>query len=142
MAQIRVEISNGHYVICGAPLTLVSSLGAVKKPESGRIRLIHDCSRPQGVHSMTLQTQTGSHIRGCRMPHNCCSLVILWRRSTSQMHTGVYAFIQTSFILQDSDGSLQGAKVRPPCTTQGSPLPLGPGEHLACSISSLRRSFG
>ena len=35
--QIREEISKGNYV----------ALGAIPKPDTDKIRLIHDCSRPQ-----------------------------------------------------------------------------------------------
>ena len=47
--QIRCEIDHGHYRICGAPPTIVSALGAIPKPDSDKVRLIHDCSRPPGV---------------------------------------------------------------------------------------------
>ena len=46
--QIRTEISNGRYKVCAEPPLLVSSLGAIPKPGGGKIRLIHDCSRPEG----------------------------------------------------------------------------------------------
>lgn len=45
--QIRQEIKEGRYVIVQSKPQVVSALGAIPKPD-GRIRLIHDCSRPQG----------------------------------------------------------------------------------------------
>ena len=46
--QIREEIDNNRYVVCEAPKRITSALGAIPKPEKGRVRLIHDCSRPAG----------------------------------------------------------------------------------------------
>ena len=46
--QIKTELENGRYVQCATPSPLVSALGAIPKPERGKIRLIHDCSRPHG----------------------------------------------------------------------------------------------
>ena len=46
-AQILKEIDNEHYIICDKPSRIVSSLGAIRK-SSGGVRLIHDCSRPDG----------------------------------------------------------------------------------------------
>jgi len=46
-AQILEEIDCGNYVPCETKPTLVSSLGAIPKP-NGKVRLIHDCSRPGG----------------------------------------------------------------------------------------------
>jgi len=45
--QLRIEIDNGNYGICGSNTksTIVSALGAVPKPD-GSIRLIHDASLP------------------------------------------------------------------------------------------------
>lgn len=44
--QIKRELDNGHYRIVSQPPNIISPLGAIKKPEPGKIRLIHDCSRP------------------------------------------------------------------------------------------------
>ena len=46
--QIKEEVANGRYEVCGEPPTLVSALGAIPKPGGQRVRLIHDCSRPEG----------------------------------------------------------------------------------------------
>lgn len=46
-AQIRYEIENGRYLIVQKTPKIISALGAIVKP-NGKIRLIHDCSRPQG----------------------------------------------------------------------------------------------
>ena len=45
--QIREEISKGNYVVTHVKPTIVSALGAIPKPDTDKIRLIHDCSRPQ-----------------------------------------------------------------------------------------------
>ena len=47
--QILNEISNGNYVLTDKRPTLVSALGAIPKPNSNDVRLIHDCSRPIGT---------------------------------------------------------------------------------------------
>ena len=48
-AQILHEIDCNRYIICESKPTIVSALGAVPKPNSSEIRLIHDCSRPTGL---------------------------------------------------------------------------------------------
>ena len=45
---IRDEISQGNYMISATKPTVVSALGAIPKPNSSEVRLIHDCSRPHG----------------------------------------------------------------------------------------------
>lgn len=45
--QIHEEIRNGNYVVTQAKPTIVSPLGAITKPNTDNIRVIHDCSRPQ-----------------------------------------------------------------------------------------------
>ena len=52
--QIHEEIRNGNYVVTQAKPTIVSALGAILKPNTDKIRLIHDCSRPQLCHDATL----------------------------------------------------------------------------------------
>ena len=47
-AQIKTEVENGRYVICEDPPHLISALGAIPKPDGKKVRLIHDCSRPEG----------------------------------------------------------------------------------------------
>ena len=44
-AQIRHELDVHNYVECKRRPQIVSSLGAIAK-DNGKIRLIHDCSRP------------------------------------------------------------------------------------------------
>ena len=46
--QIKTEIDNGRYVVCSSPPHIISALGALPKPDSQDIRLIHDASRPHG----------------------------------------------------------------------------------------------
>ena len=46
--QILTEINNGRYEVCERAPHLVSALGAIPKPGKNKIRLIHDCSRPEG----------------------------------------------------------------------------------------------
>lgn len=57
--QIREEISKGNYVVTQAKPTIVSTLGAIPKPQTDKIRLIHDCSRPQ--HSNVNSYATTQH---------------------------------------------------------------------------------
>ena len=45
--QIRLEVENGRYVVTREKPTIVSALGAIPK-DKNKIRLIHDCSRPEG----------------------------------------------------------------------------------------------
>ena len=42
------ELELGHYVIVKEKPPVVSALGAVPKPDSEDVRLIHDCSMPKG----------------------------------------------------------------------------------------------
>lgn len=46
--QIREELDNGRYRRCKVPKVITSALGAIPKPDSQKVRLIHDCSRPLG----------------------------------------------------------------------------------------------
>lgn len=46
-AQLRTEIDEGHYIITPKKPAIVSALGAIPKPNSSDIRLIHDCSLNQ-----------------------------------------------------------------------------------------------
>lgn len=50
-SQICEELRNDRYRICNAPKTVTSALGAIPKPQSDKVRIIHDCSRPFG-HSV------------------------------------------------------------------------------------------
>ena len=43
---IRQEIALGNYVVSPTKPRIISALGAIPKPNSPEIRLIHDCSRP------------------------------------------------------------------------------------------------
>lgn len=49
-AQISSEIQNGRYEIVPKQAHITSALGAIPK-SNGKVRLIHDCSRPHG-HSL------------------------------------------------------------------------------------------
>ena len=61
---ILSEISEGNYVVTESKPTIVSALGAIPKPNSSELRLIHDCSCPHGqalneylsTHSFKFQT--------------------------------------------------------------------------------------
>ena len=44
--QIIAELELGNYSITQEPPTIISALGAIPKPDSDRVWLIHDCSRP------------------------------------------------------------------------------------------------
>ncbi len=46
--QIQFELDHGHYVATDTPPTIISALGAIPKPGTDKVRLIHDCSRPVG----------------------------------------------------------------------------------------------
>lgn len=45
---ILEEIAEGNYIVTEVKPTIVSALGAIPKPNSSEVRLIHDCSRPPG----------------------------------------------------------------------------------------------
>ena len=45
--QLMSELEEGRYVIVDTPVTIASSLGAIPK-DDGLVRLMHDCSRPDG----------------------------------------------------------------------------------------------
>ena len=42
------EIHEGNYILTDKKPTIVSALGAILKPDSDEVCLIHDCSQPQG----------------------------------------------------------------------------------------------
>lgn len=46
--QVLTEIENGNYVKVPFTPKIVSPLGVIPKPDGG-VRLIHDCSRPEGL---------------------------------------------------------------------------------------------
>lgn len=45
--QITTELEEGRYVIVQSPPKIISALGAIPK-DDGAVRLIHDCSQPEG----------------------------------------------------------------------------------------------
>lgn len=45
--QIMKELEESRYVLVDSPPTVISALGAIPK-DDGSVRLIHDCSRPEG----------------------------------------------------------------------------------------------
>ena len=54
------EIQHRNYIITTGKPTIVSALGAIPTPDSDKVRLIHDCSRPQ--HSnVNCYTDTQHH---------------------------------------------------------------------------------
>ena len=55
--QIKEEVENGRYKVCEKPMIITSALGAIPKPEKGKYRLIHDCSRPLGKAVNDLASQ-------------------------------------------------------------------------------------
>ena len=46
---IRDEIHQGNYITTQEKPTIVSAIGAVSKANSDELRLIHDCSMPEGL---------------------------------------------------------------------------------------------
>eukprot|EP00111_Clytia_hemisphaerica_P008204 TCONS_00023895-protein len=48
-ATILGELAAGNYIIATEKPVIVSALGAVQKPDSEDLRLIHDCSMPHGM---------------------------------------------------------------------------------------------
>lgn len=46
-AQVLIEIENGNYIFADEKPKIISPMGVIPKPVGG-IRLIHDCSRPEG----------------------------------------------------------------------------------------------
>ena len=64
-AIIQREIDAGHYKIVYERPTIISALGAVPKSDGG-IRLIHDCSMPEGLgvnHYATIEKQSFMTVR-------------------------------------------------------------------------------
>ncbi len=47
--QTESELLHGNYCILNKQPAIVSAIGAIPKPGSSKIRLIHDCSRPSGL---------------------------------------------------------------------------------------------
>ena len=45
---ILEEIREGNYVAIENKPTIVSAIGAIPKPDTSKIRPIHDCSQPEG----------------------------------------------------------------------------------------------
>lgn len=45
---IASEIAEGNYVVTLTKPVIISALGAIPKPDSTEVRLIHDCSRLPG----------------------------------------------------------------------------------------------
>ena len=48
-ATLLDELASGNYLISDTKPRIVSALGAVPKPDSEELRLIHDCSMPSGL---------------------------------------------------------------------------------------------
>ena len=46
--QVLKEIHMGHYEVVQKPPNIISPIGVIPKPDGG-VRLIHDCSRPEGL---------------------------------------------------------------------------------------------
>ena len=46
--QVQNEIDMGHYEVVTDPPSIISPMGVIPKPDGG-VRLIHDCSRPDGM---------------------------------------------------------------------------------------------
>ena len=47
-AQVLKEIEMGHYKVVSDPPDIISPIAVIPKPDGG-VRLIHDCSRPDGL---------------------------------------------------------------------------------------------
>ncbi len=58
-AMIKRELNEGRYKIVNEPPILISALGAVEKPDSPDLRLIHDCSMPrnQGLNDYACEVE-------------------------------------------------------------------------------------
>ena len=48
---IAGDIAEGNYVVTPITPAIISALGAIHKPNSSEVRLIHDCSCPQLLYS-------------------------------------------------------------------------------------------
>ena len=46
--SVLEELAAGNYMITNSKPVIISAFGAVPKPDSGEVRLIHDCSQPSG----------------------------------------------------------------------------------------------
>ena len=47
-ATLLEEIQEGNYIVTDKKPTIISALEAIPKPDSGEVRLIHNCSMPAG----------------------------------------------------------------------------------------------
>ena len=47
-ATLLEEIQEGNYIVTDKKPTIISAFGAIPKPDSSEVRLIHDCSMPAG----------------------------------------------------------------------------------------------
>ena len=68
---LLAEFHAGNYVEVSHKPTIVSALGAVPKPDSDELRLIHDCSMPPklGVNSYIDIEKQKFHCRRCGQSH-------------------------------------------------------------------------
>jgi hypothetical protein len=46
--QIKSELANDHYIQVAEMPNIISAIGAIPKKDTNKIRIIHDCSRPEG----------------------------------------------------------------------------------------------
>ena len=84
--QIREELANGRYRICPPgerEPTIVSALGAVPKPDSDRIRVIHDASRPFG---RALNDYATNDSYSCSKVEHAAALVAYAHQSCSMLN--------------------------------------------------------
>jgi len=107
------EIAEGNYVIFDAKPTIISALGAIPKPDSSEVRLIHDCSYPTRqalndyITSHSLSFQTLDDAIKLLRPNYYTAQIDLG------VHTGQFLFIQTIMQLQHCSDSFQD-KATPP----------------------------
>ena len=59
---ILEEIESGNYVIVNNQPAIISAIGALPKPDSDDVRLIHDCSMPEG-HGLNSYANDVNHFQ-------------------------------------------------------------------------------
>ena len=92
--QIMEELSNGRYVMAPRKPRIISALGAVDKPSKNKIRLIHDCSRPEGSALNDLAVNWKFSYQSIQ---DAISIItpscFFWPKLTFQMLTGLSKYI-------------------------------------------------
>ena len=107
-AQIVDELAQGNYLEVKSPPLVVSSLGAIPK-SNGKIRLIHDLSRPRGgvnqfVKDSSVSYLTVDHATTLMSPNCYCAKVDLRNAYRSiPIHPNNYPYTGLSWIFKNEN---------------------------------------